>query len=169
MSQSSIGFIKQVFQQNNITSVNDSTLSYRLPYNSTEITTKILFLRNLLVENGMIQNDTFKKTLGLSSQEFLAACTFSGLPCDSYHLTWYYDKNYGNCFQFNTGRNTTGSSIAKYKTSITGKRSGLNLILFTGLFNDENNLSFDTGAHVFVGNGSFAVTSADGLDAAAGN
>ena len=59
---------------------------------------------------GAINNspDDVKKKLGHDLNDTLLSCAFDYESCDSNSFQWEWDSNYGNCFSFNTGYNSTG-------------------------------------------------------------
>jgi hypothetical protein len=52
--------------------------------------------------------DLDKKSLGQDLKDSLLSCTFNLIECTSDDFSWFYDENYGNCYSFNSGFNSTG-------------------------------------------------------------
>jgi hypothetical protein len=99
--------------------------------------------------------DENRKMLGFVMKSHLKNCLFSGLPCDwenDFH--WYYNFDYGNCFQFNANLNMSNkerdASNLKYSL-LTGDKYGLRLRLFV---TNENKYSLSRihGLKVFIHN-----------------
>ena len=73
-----------------------------------------------------------KKDLGLNLEELIYTCTFNTLNCDyDKDFTWFYDIDYGNCFKFNSGKDSSGNSIELKKSFQIGIDYGLSLDIFT--------------------------------------
>jgi hypothetical protein len=79
--------------------------------------------------------DEQKKKMGYSLEEMTLICEFNFVKCENSEFVWFYDKEYGNCYKFNTGINSTGHSIAVRTVNSRGRGTGLNLALFIGTEN----------------------------------
>jgi hypothetical protein len=99
--------------------------------------------------------DENRKLLGFDMKKHLQNCLFSGTPCDwesDFH--WYYNFDYGNCFQFNSNLNMKNQerpmSNLKYSL-LTGDKYGLRLRVFV---TNENKYSLSRihGLKVFIHN-----------------
>ena len=64
-------------------------------------------------------NESTKRQLGLSLDEMLINCRFSGRPCNSSDFSWFFSFQYINCFEFVPSR-----EIYNY-----GRRQGLSIDL----------------------------------------
>jgi hypothetical protein len=106
-----------------------------------------------------------KKLFGFNLTEFLLNCMFNGNLCDlSQDFEHYYDLNYGNCFRFNSGRNS--EQKITYKPS---QLNGLHLEFFVGDPSQNTNfLSFDTGFVIYIDNHGLDSTSIEGIKLAGG-
>ena len=92
-----------------------------------------------------------KKNLGLKLEEFIYECRFNSKACEyEKDFVWFYDFYNGNCFRFNSGRNSTGHSIGKKNVYKIGRYSNLELNIFTGNYSPE---AF-TGLNIIVHNSS---------------
>ena len=112
-------------------------------------------------------SDDFKKSLGLSIDDMLINCQYSSNPCTKDDFVWFYSSIYGNCYKFNSGKNSTGGTVPLRYLNQAGKMNGLKLELYVG----QNNKPFDfinpsTGAHIFISNYTVTQSSLEGLDAA---
>ena len=103
-----------------------------------------------------------KKTMGLTLDEMLLSCMYSGGACSSSDFDWYYDVLYGNCYRFNSGKNNS----ALKNTTNTGKWNGLRLELYVGSTNDIEMNQPSTGVHLFIHNNTNTLDSMKGFDAA---
>jgi hypothetical protein len=164
------GFVSATLIRNGVfQSVSESTvLASYFNYSKSQQTANFNTARNLMFQNAMNQNNSYKKMFGSSQDYFIIACFYNNEPCDLNEMSWYYHPTYGNCYQFNSGYNINGSSIDVKKTYKTGKTYGLTLILFTYTPDMINTLAFDTGAHIFITNQTESLYSVTGYDVAAG-
>ena len=110
-------------------------------------------------------SDDIKKSLGLTIDDMLINCQFSSNPCSKNDFEWFYSVFYGNCYRFNSGKNSTGGTIPIKYLNQAGKQNGLKLELYMG----QNNKQYDflnpsTGAHIIINNYTIMPTVFDGLD-----
>ncbi|XP_077980560.1 uncharacterized protein LOC144435805 [Glandiceps talaboti] len=83
-------------------------------------------------------DDEFRE-IGHQAKDFILQCTFDKRPCNYTHFYQWQNKNYGNCFTFNSGINE-----AVRQTGKSGSQYGLHLTLFieqpeyVGLFSQES-------------------------------
>jgi hypothetical protein len=100
-------------------------------------------------------NDEEKKSLGYTIEERVLFCEFNFLPCDMSYFVWYYDNEWGNCYRFNVGINSTGHSIPTIKVSSFARSTGLAITLFVA--NENGRIPFtqlerSEGLNVFIEN-----------------
>ena len=100
-------------------------------------------------------SDEEKKKLVHDIYLTLLECTFNNEPCFSTDFTWSFDHSYGNCFTFNTGFDSNGSSTELKKSSITGSKFGLRLILYVNYYENLLEHIRYLGALVRFGNSSY--------------
>lgn len=100
-------------------------------------------------------SDEEKKKLVHDIYLTLLECTFNNEPCFLTDFTWSFDHSYGNCFTFNTGFDSNGSSTELKKSSITGSKFGLRLILYVNYYEKLLELIRYLGALVRFGNSSY--------------
>ena len=82
--------------------------------------------------------DENRKLLGLSIDN-IVSCQFNNKDCkEDLHWIWLFD--YGNCFQFNAGRNYLNRNIDLAKMSRTEPNYGLNIVF--NILNREYALEF---------------------------
>jgi hypothetical protein len=80
-------------------------------------------LTTMLISSPAYGDDNRKK-LGFDINEFQLNCTFNNIDCRS-ELHWYWDYDYGNCYQFNVGLNQSNSKIETRKAFGKGPSYGL--------------------------------------------
>ncbi|CAF1084842.1 unnamed protein product, partial [Brachionus calyciflorus] len=61
---------------------------------------------------------------------------------------------FGNCYKFNSGKNSNGESVKLLNTTIPGVQYGLKLEIFTGYPSNEFDLIRTNGVHLFIHNSS---------------
>ena len=78
---------------------------------STSSSNKVLDLYRLrfLLTNNIYSKftESQKKILGNPLDKVLLFCSFNLLECSADDFEWHYDMNYGNCYKFNSGKNST--------------------------------------------------------------
>ena len=75
-------------------------------------------------------SDMDKKRLGHSLEDILIGCNFNFKPCSATDFVWQFDYNFGNCYIFNGGLNSTGHSVNLFKSHLAGVSYGLKLELY---------------------------------------
>ncbi|XP_077866593.1 uncharacterized protein LOC100372922 [Saccoglossus kowalevskii] len=83
--------------------------------------------------------------LGHQFDDFILQCTFDQKSCDMNDFITIQDDKYGNCFQFNHGRNSTGRYASR-----TGAKYGLKLTLFTEQYEYISIYGRDSGVRVAI-------------------
>jgi hypothetical protein len=71
-------------------------------------------------------NATSRKELGFYIDDMLVSCTYSGSECSSSDFDFFQSYEYGNCYTFNSGSNSTKT------ISSAGPGHGLEIELFAG-------------------------------------
>ena len=131
-----------------VTFCNVNTFSTEYAYNFTQIKN---YDDNKL-------SDEEKKQLGHDLNDILLVCWFNSKPCNSTDFIWSYDKDYGNCYTFNSGFDSNGNKIGLKQSSIAGPDFGLQVTLYVNVYekllNDPSSVA-GLGALVRVGNSSF--------------
>ena len=81
----------------------------------------------LLTIEALLSNktDDFKKSMGHDLKDILIGCKFNFQKCTADDFIWSWNVNYGNCFSFNSGFNSTP---LKY-SDMAGYKYGLELLL----------------------------------------
>ena len=75
-----------------------------------------------------------KKNLSHMLDRILFNCFFNYKPCNSSDFVWIYDNNYGNCYSFNSGFDSSGSKVDLKKSSFAGSYFGLQLTLYVNFY-----------------------------------
>ena len=101
-----------------------------------------------------------KKKLGHSLEDILIKCSFNNFQCNSSDFTWHFDLNYGNCYTFNSGFDSSKKEKIELKKSTTvGLDFGLQVTLYVNLYeklmSDTTNI-FGLGALIRIGNSSYS-------------
>ena len=93
-------------------------------------------------------NDSNRAALGLDFGKSLIYCKYNGKLCNETDFNWYYMYEYGNCYQFNSGKNSKPIK----KSYIAGNRNGLYLELYPYETETEYSIQSDAGLIVFIHN-----------------
>ncbi|XP_065836422.1 amiloride-sensitive sodium channel subunit gamma-like isoform X2 [Oscarella lobularis] len=70
------------------------------------------------------------RLLGHQLDDFLLECTWKGQPCNRSHFVTFQNHKYGNCFTFNSGRDSQHKKLPILRTSRPGAEYGLQLSLY---------------------------------------
>ena len=95
-----------------------------------------------LMSNIWKLNDLYKKSISHSLDEVLIGCKFNYKPCTSADFIWIFDKNYGNCYSFNTGFNSSGQEVDLKVSNLAGSAYGLQLDFYVNYH--QNLTSFNS-------------------------
>ena len=128
--------------------------------NSLNYTSKKDFLSNISWIAAANMNtkrfsDEKRKLLGHSLKDILLSCSFDQQKCSISDFVWKFDKVYGNCYVFNSGFNSSGSSVPLKHSTFAGSEYRLKIRLYVNyheslsLFNAYNG---GYGAIVFIEN-----------------
>ena len=132
-----LNYVNQLFSASSIANVNYTTKSFT-----------ISGTRNALMSRISNSSDSNKKTISHSLENFLIGCKFNFQECTSADFSWIFDKNYGNCYRFNSGLNDAGHKVVLKNSSLAGFSYGLQLDLYV---NYHQNLSLFNS--IFSGGG----------------
>jgi hypothetical protein len=91
-----------------------------------------------------------RKKFGFYLDDMLVSCTYAGLECTSSDFTTMLSFDYGNCYTFNSGYNSTIK-----KSSAAGGINGLEIELFSGDPNEELFI-YQRGFNVIIHNQSYS-------------
>ena len=130
-SDFSFDFIKQVISQNSdyLEDVFNETLMQSKTFIEKEkIIYNIKYAASAMASNTL--SDSMRQKLGASIENFITNCKFKGKNCDlKSKFIWKYDSNHGNCFQFNTGYDSSGNQTKIETIEKVGRSNGLILTL----------------------------------------
>ena len=104
--------------------------------------------------------DKQKQALAHSSNDLFQNCLFNFYKCTGDDdFIWYFDRDYGNCYIFNSGFDLSGDEVALKTTSIPGRGGGLSFSFYVG-FNQNLTLfnaltGYNTGAIIRIENNSY--------------
>ena len=108
-----------------------------------------------------------QQSLSHTFEDILFACTFNNIECTTNDFFWYFDRNLGNCWAFNSGNNSSGQTVNLLNSIRAGADYGLQMTLYSNYYeNLTYNNSFN-GMIVKVVNASFLDLS-DGIYLAPG-
>ena len=108
--------------------------------------------------------DEKRKQLGYNLANSLFLCLYNGEFCRLDEFEWYFDLSLGNCFRFNTGRDSYGIQ-AKLKESVkAGPSNGLSLQFYLKPSSNKYSFAFSEGMRVFVHNNSIIPSFSEGVN-----
>jgi hypothetical protein len=127
--------------------------------NYNRFTTKYSFnlIQKLNVTNVENLLQSQHKLFSHKLNDILFFCLFNGKYCDASDFTWTYNEQYGNCYTFNSGFN----SSANKESNMAGPLYGLQLVFYINVYEKLLNLMFGSmplitnlGALIQIGNNS---------------
>jgi amiloride-sensitive sodium channel subunit alpha/amiloride-sensitive sodium channel subunit gamma len=120
--------------------------------NMKNINVKQLDYNVLLKYNSPYVTNEDRKKIGYSLEDMLISCKFADVVCNANDFEWKFDKFYGNCYDFNTGRNSFNQTIPIKKNYNSGFRAGFQLELFVGMPEYLEQYSPFKGAIIYISN-----------------
>ena len=140
-----ISYIEQDYYLNQTISNTTSLLSYKV-LTSYE---KLMSAKTSSINKAMdpAYGDENRKSLWYNLDQLLIYCKYNGKLCNQSDFAWLYMYDYGNCFQFNTGKD-----VPIKKSYVAGNKNGLYLELFGGEAESFYSLQADSGIMVFIHN-----------------
>jgi hypothetical protein len=93
--------------------------------------------------------------------------------CSPSDFVWSFDKNFGNCYTFNSGYNSSGAKVELKKSFIAGPDNALILKMYVN-YNENlnlfNSISGSKGALIRIGNSSYLTDyrQSDGVSVSSG-
>ena len=113
---------------------------------------KLLDYNVLLKYNSPYVTNEDRKKIGYSLEDMLISCKFADVVCNASDFEWKFDKFFGNCYDFNTGRNSFNQTIPIKKNYNSGFRAGLQLELYVGMPEYLEQYSPFKGAIIYISN-----------------
>ncbi len=108
--------------------------------------------------------DESRKLLGYELEEILIECFYNHHICSHKDFVWYYSLNYGNCYQFNSGFDSSGNQVPIEKSYKPGAENGLSLMFFLGESKNRFTSTWSTGLKIFIHNNSVTPSRFEGTD-----
>jgi hypothetical protein len=134
-------------------------------YDRSELLWKLFFKAQGILAN---KTDDFKKKMGHDLKDILFLCKFNFQKCTANDFIWTWNNNFGNCFTFNSGYNSTPLR----KSDVSSINYGLEVDLFVNFYENlsfTNSLCQGQGVMVFIDNVTHVVEQAfDGISVSAG-
>ncbi len=126
--------------------------------------------------NGMINSNNYpdenRLRISHNFEDILISCKFNYKTCTSADFIRIFDSNYGNCYVFNSGFNSSGNQIELKQSRQAGMIFGLQLKLYVN-FNENltryNSYDEGYGAFIRIDNASYSIDhNIDGIKIAPG-
>jgi hypothetical protein len=105
--------------------------------------------------------DENRKLLGFDIKSIMN-CRYNQIKCGE-ELHWYYSFDYGNCWQFNSGFNSSNHKVPIKDAKLDDKDFGFSMTVYPLISQNKYMTTWDQGMIVFVHNSSFRPVSADGI------
>lgn len=148
------------------------TTQYQNTRTKSNDTISILTNPDLYSMAAFTYSEDYKKKLGLNINHLkdnqsgtFAFCKYNNTDCVN-DLHWYWDYEYGNCFQFNSGRNYSNAEADLKQTTRPGKSFGLQISAFPLLFGKQGNQNsnmYAAGFVVFIHNATLRPLKSEGV------
>ncbi|XP_067930238.1 FMRFamide-activated amiloride-sensitive sodium channel-like [Watersipora subatra] len=88
-----------------------------------------------------------KIALGYTLEETVIFCSYNGINCNLTEFWQFYDSGYGNCYTFNSGKDT---SLMVKHSYLAGPKYGLKLILNLGVYEYLSSETDEAGARIVI-------------------
>lgn len=163
VTDTGIKFIQNILGANNLTDIDQLEL---LNISNLKLDSYLFlnynFIRLLGTTSLKSLPDHFKKQMAVPLEKMIISCLYNAQPCDPNDWSWFFDSQFGNCYQFN-------SNMSNLKQSYqTGKHNGLMLELFVGVPDNLTSLSLSNGAHIYINDNQVKPLIGEGNDVASG-
>jgi hypothetical protein len=98
-------------------------------------------------------NTTQRDTLSHSLDDILLECSFNTETCDSMDFFTEFTPNYGACYTFNAGLNSSGHKVALKESLRAGASYGLQFTMYINVYEKLKTTGFlsTMGGIVFIG------------------
>jgi hypothetical protein len=110
----------------------DNSASYYFQYYDISTTLFLLqYLSKALLYNESITDEKRAK-LGFNLEEMMITCRYNNIYCSTADFEYFYTYQFGNCYRFNSGKNSTNDKVKLKKATNPGLKNALRLELFVG-------------------------------------
>lgn len=153
-------YIDKLLEKNNISYVKDIT--------RIDIEPDLIYK---LIKSNVIANLSKEERayLGFSLEYMKLSCRFNDFNCEDSDFVSTYNFDYGNCFTFNSGYNSSGNKVPIKKISEAGSDKSFRLELYLGDESFQSEFLLNSGARVIVHNQSVTpLFESEGRDVASG-
>jgi hypothetical protein len=123
--------------------------------------TKLIQLRLKYAKSALYKNQTLWKnvswirTFGYELKDMMLSCYFGSEPCNDTEFEYFFDINYGNCYKYNSGLNSSNKSTSILSVISSGDTTGLQLGLYVGTINLTDKITYSSGIYLAIHNKSF--------------
>ena len=108
--------------------------------------------------------DENKKKLGFRLEDILLDCIYNENACHSQDFSWFYDINFGNCYKFNSGYDSSGDVVPLLESKKAGAKNGLRLIFLFGESSNNYSDILNDGLRIMVHNSTAKTPLLQGVD-----
>ncbi|RNA12954.1 hypothetical protein BpHYR1_006600 [Brachionus plicatilis] len=89
-----------------------------------------------------------KKSFGFNLESYMISCFIESVDCDINNFIWYYERFFGNCYLFNTGKSRNGTKCTILEQTSVGQYSGIRMEFLSKTNDQVNDLSVAKGIHI---------------------
>ena len=130
---------------------------------------KTINATNLAKIRALNKTEDERISMGLNLNTTLLFCMFNGEFCYfKEDFIWHYSYDYGNCYQFNTGKNSLGNSVPLKNVTQSGPGGGLRIYLGPLINLNKYASSSSKGLKIFIHNQSFEPSTSEVIYAETG-
>jgi hypothetical protein len=119
-------FLSSQFQE-----IENSSSFYFQAYDISTTLFLLQYLSKALLYNESISDEQRVK-LGFTLEEMMISCRYNNILCSSADFEFFYTYQFGNCYRFNSGKNSTNDDVKLKKATNPGSKDALRLELFVG-------------------------------------
>ncbi|RMZ96488.1 acid-sensing ion channel 1 isoform X2 [Brachionus plicatilis] len=150
VTEESLNYVSSFLQINNLTNFTHLNLDSSQNQNLSRLLYNFILVRYWAVLFSKANTKDLKEKLFVPFEKMFINCLYNLQSCNENDWQWYYDYYHGNCYRFNSGRNTKGEKTQIKFTNNAGAYNGLMLELFVGMPNSQKTLSTTKGARIFI-------------------
>jgi len=154
-TEASLTFLKDLIKQYNLTNIFDQDIMNKMSlYNRKIAISDFNYFANAKIFNF---TNSDKKKLGYPLEVILFECSFNFLKCSYKDFVWDFDRIYGNCYKFNSGKDYLGNPLKLRRSIKGGINYGLSVTLFAGTLKEFDHINSDAGITIKIDNHTYPV------------
>ncbi len=129
------------------------------------IQNRLNYARSALLKDQIVfKNKTLLESFSNKLDQMMFSCYFQSKPCNLTDFEYLFDINYGNCYRFNSGYDFFNQKKPIKNVITSGITNGLQIELFLGEQDSNNQAIFENDVYLVVHNKSYkGLLSTDGF------